>query len=544
MQIKRALLLYLMSGGLIAVLPAQTATVGLISREAGIADGYVLFAPMSHRTTYLIDRQGHKVRTWESEFVPGLTAYLHTDGSLYRAGRVTDATYINSGGAGGVIERFDWAGHLTWQYTYSSKNVRQHHDFELMPNGNVLMIAWEAKSKEEAIAAGRDPNSMTGPQLWPEQIVEVAPDGFSGGEIVWSWHLWDHLIQDFDDTKSNFGPVAEHPQKVNLNYFENTITDWIHLNGIDYHKGLDQILLTSRSFDEIWIIDHSTTTAEAATDQGGRWGQGGDLLFRWGNPATHLGPSAGVELLFGPHSASWNSDGGQERDIVIFNNGTGRQPHNFTSIERISPLVDPLSGDYVLERDSTFLLGSAPVTFVPTDTNEIFAPLLSGVSVLPNEHLLLCVGPRGTFVEYNAAGMAVWKYINPVTENGTILRQGEVIGDIFSAINSVFDCTFYLSEFPGFDGRDLTTSGPIEGELVSTNGPGQQELLIYPNPTTEEVFLQIEKPLKHPIRLFDRTGQLLKIFAPQKRLWLGNLPPGTYFLQSRAFSTHKILISP
>ena len=45
-----------------------------------------------------------------------MTAYLAEDGTLFRAGRVTDDTYINSGGAGGIIEQFDWDGNVIWKY--------------------------------------------------------------------------------------------------------------------------------------------------------------------------------------------------------------------------------------------------------------------------------------------------------------------------------------------------------------------------------------------------------------------------------------------
>ncbi|MGC8644373.1 MAG: hypothetical protein ACP5XB_31305, partial [Isosphaeraceae bacterium] len=55
---------------------------------------------------------------------------------------------------------------------------------------------------------------------------------------------------------------------------------------------LDQILLSVHSFSEIWIIDHGTTTAEAATHKGGRSGKGGDLLYRWGNPQAYRAGTA------------------------------------------------------------------------------------------------------------------------------------------------------------------------------------------------------------------------------------------------------------
>jgi hypothetical protein len=37
----------------------------------------------------------------------------------------------------------------------------------------------------------------------------------------------------------------------------------------------------------LWVIDHQTTTAQAASHTGGRYNKGGDLLYRWGNPQTY-----------------------------------------------------------------------------------------------------------------------------------------------------------------------------------------------------------------------------------------------------------------
>ena len=60
--------------------------------------------------------------------------------------------------------------------------------------------------------------------------------------------------------------------------------DWMHSNAVAYNAELDQVLLNVLEFNEFWIIDHSTTTAEAAGHTGGKHGKGGDLLYRWGNP--------------------------------------------------------------------------------------------------------------------------------------------------------------------------------------------------------------------------------------------------------------------
>ena len=62
--------------------------------------------------------------------------------------------------------------------------------------------------------------------------------------------------------------------------------DWLHTNGIDYNAEYDLIVLSVPRMNELWVIDHSTTTEEALGSTGGRWGKGGDLLWRWGNPRT------------------------------------------------------------------------------------------------------------------------------------------------------------------------------------------------------------------------------------------------------------------
>ena len=37
------------------------------------------------------------------------------------------------------------------------------------------------------------------------------------GKIVWEWHLSDHLIQDFDAKKSNYGKPGDHPELLDFN---------------------------------------------------------------------------------------------------------------------------------------------------------------------------------------------------------------------------------------------------------------------------------------------------------------------------------------
>jgi hypothetical protein len=167
------------------------------------------------------------------------------------------------GNAGGRIQRIDANDEVVWDFFFSNADHQQHHDIEPMPGGTVLIIAWELRSRAEAEAMGRQDICR---DMWPTLIVEVEPAGPTGGTIVWEWHLWDHLIQDADPGLLNYSVVAEHPELIDINHGSvgPARGDWIHANAIDYNPELDQILFSSRSMNEFYVIDHSTTTEEAA----------------------------------------------------------------------------------------------------------------------------------------------------------------------------------------------------------------------------------------------------------------------------------------
>ena len=158
------------------------------------------------------------MRTWESDCTPGVSAYLLENGHLLRPGAQQPAPSGFGPGAGGRVQEFDGDGQLLWDFTYVSEKRLPHHDVTKLPNGNVLMIVWEKKTKEEAIAAGRRPDLVGNAGLHPDYLIEVKPTGKTTGEIVWEWHLWDHLVQDHDRSKPNFGNVSDHPELVDLNF--------------------------------------------------------------------------------------------------------------------------------------------------------------------------------------------------------------------------------------------------------------------------------------------------------------------------------------
>ncbi len=269
-----------------------------------------------------------------------------------------------------------------------------------MPNGNVLILAWERKSAEEALAAGRSPKLLPDAELWPDSVLEYSP---AAGRIVWEWHVWDHLVQDHDPTKANYGDVNAHPEKIDVNYVlegNGGDKDWNHANGIDYNAARDEIIVSSRSFSELWVIDHSTTTDTAR-------GPAGDLLFRYGNPAT-IGAD-GPRKLYVQHDAEWIPDGlPGAGNILVFSNGLPKT-RPYSTVEEITPeLVD---GHYTRAADGTS--GAEDHTIYPTKrADRFFAAIVSSAQRLPNGDTVMTDGPRGTIIEATADGRVVWKYEN------------------------------------------------------------------------------------------------------------------------------------
>jgi hypothetical protein len=353
------------------------------------------------------------------------------------------------------------------------------------------MIAWENKSYAEAIAAGRNPARLD-TALWPGEIIEVKPIGSSGGDIVWQWHSWDHLIQDFDSTKANYGDVSKHPELIDINY-GSTIEDWLHINSIRYNPERDEILLSAHNFSEIWVIDHSTTTAEAAGHSGGREGKGGDLLYRWGNPQAYRAGTAADQKLFSQHDARWIDSGlvGQG-DFLIFNNDHGAPPNAYSTVDEITPPINS-NGDYYIDSTGQYGPNFLTWSYEASPPVSFYARNISGEERLPNGNTLICDGTAGRFFELDNSENIVWEYVNPVTRNG-ILTQGDA-----PSFNLVFKIYRYSPQYSGLAGKDLSEKGKIE---LYPSGIKDQFLIPsrfmlgqnYPNPFNPATTFKYEVP--------------------------------------------------
>ncbi len=432
-----------------AAADATSAAPGLVFKNAASYPGYTLFSPMGQTLTYLLDHDGNVAHTWDSGSSPNLSVYLLEDGSILRPGS-------NAGEE--TVQRIDKDGNLVWSWSPSDPTLDLHHDIEPLPNGNLLMIAYDFKTAAEAVAAGRNPELLSDGELWAECIIEVEPSGASGGEIIWQWCVWDHLIQDYDPGKSDYGAVADYPERLDLNYTARGDADWLHANAIDYNAELDQIVISLRTLGEIWIIDHSTTLAEAAGHAGGNAGRGGDLLYRWGNPQVYAAGGAADQTLFGQHDAQWipgEYPGGG--NLLVFNNGQGRIGGDYSSVDEIVPPLDGYA--YTLSPGAAWGPALPVWTYADPIPGDFYADHISGAQRLPNGNTLICDGPAGEFFEVATSGEIVWDYLNTYPGNSP---QGDSF-ETFRATRFALDAEAMVAL-----GLSSAASGNVSYPVVDT----------------------------------------------------------------------------
>lgn len=529
-------------------LTPKSQTVGVIDYTEPIDSGYILFAPTANRHVYLVDPCGNKVNEWTMPSVPGMIAKLNTKGDLIYAQRQSSPVF-NGGGIGGRIISSTWNGDQLWNLALNTPNFHQHHDVEVLENDNILVLGWEYHEVAEATAAGRESVPQSG--LWSETIREYEVDEFGEAEVVWEWRSWDHLVQDLQPDKPNYGIVKESPGKININYTPtgSNVADWLHANSLDYNPELDQIIINLRNLGEFWIIDHSTTTEEAKSDQGGNAGKGGQILYRWGNPESYKMGNTQDRKFFGQHDAHWIDAGLEdEGKIMIFNNGINRPDGNYSTIELVDP---PLVGfQYALNETSYEPTNSVNI-YGNLDDELFFSSRISGSQRLKNGNTLICSGVKGRFFEITPDKDIVWEYINP--SGSTILEQGDIPGNSIQ----VFQAIKYSPDFEGFIDKSLTPSEKIElnpidncESIVSKNQDLSQESnLSFNNWVEGTLFIEQDQAKEIQVLVYNTSGMLVystTILGRNISLDLG-LSSGIYFLgltpKGEPSKTHKIFIA-
>ena len=407
-------------------------------------EGYTLvhdgaFGGQNANRIYLTDMNGETVHRWEPErYQPeGSVAYLLENGLLLRT--VSSHHWLHSGnypvGAAGTVQLLDWDSNVVWEYQMDmpGKHVF-HHDVDYMPNGNILAIAYTGFSPEEARSMGWDGVFPSADTIWFDKVVELQPNLEDGStEIVWQWNSWDHFVQDKFPGRANYGDVESEVGKIDVNYLREGYVLFLrgqmhHVNSVDYNPELDQIVLSSAAYGELWFIDRSTTMAEAAGDSGGRYGRGGDLIYRWGNPFTTRSGTLDDATLFWQHDARWITEGlPGEGNLLVYNNGTNRSlDGTFDSelgMDFENSYTDLLEVRLPARADGSYDAGREPEVVWSWNLDgdeDYFSPFMSGWDRMPNGNTIFVNGHNKQIIEVTPSGERVLDYLVP--ENGRKYR--------------------------------------------------------------------------------------------------------------------------
>ena len=419
--------------------PRQADAVETMSTPTGVLrydkdraqNGYTLISPMLATSTYLLDMEGNIVHEWKTAGRPGLYAELLPNGNLLRGLRYENK--VPFGGMSGCLQEIDWDGNVVWEHKIYDDARLSHHAFDRMPNGNTLIVAWEHKSCEEAEAKGRMPGTLPRPGedtghtpaydgLWADYIVEVDREG----REVWSWHAWDHIGTGKDAFDINYRlPIK--------NYYGDS--DWMHINSVRYNPETDQVLISSRNFSEVFIVNHD---------------KAGKIVWRFGNPSNHGEGSLpgfcndGSQIFFGNHDAVWL---GNDK-VAVFDNGWQRPQANRSR----AVVVDIKTGSIDWE-------------YAAKNPNAFYSAYQGSTQHLPNGNVLITSTATGHIFEVTKDKDVVWEYVSPFVRMGAVrpmLSEADAIADpqgvedINIMFNMVHRAFRYTADYPGLKGKDLS----------------------------------------------------------------------------------------
>ncbi|MFT7614879.1 MAG: hypothetical protein ACI9J3_003866 [Parvicellaceae bacterium] len=459
-------------------------------------NGFALYNELGSNTSYLIDKDGNIAHNWSCAESGNYAVKLTDNGNIVR-GASYSGNILTGAAIGGLIQELDASANVVWEYIYSDASHCSHHDFCLMPNGNVILTAWEVKTGSEMDASG----STASDESWPTHFVELQPDGAGSANIIWEWHMWDHLIQDHDSTKANYGVVADNPQLMDINAVPKFSNDgffgydWFHVNGINYNESLDQLVFTSRMGSEFYIIDHSTTSAEAATNSGGNSGMGGDLLYRWGNPANYGAP--GTQMIpAAVHDPQWVKPGRPYAGYIQFFNNEGVNS-NSSSVDLI---LAPESGNTYSWTPGT---SYAPTTFTKRHNAVAFSSGQSASDRMSNGNVFVAVSGEYMY-EVDSNDNMVWQY------------------NAGPAKAFRYECDHVgLTALLGADPCNLVSVGELDDKDIS----------IYPNPSKGMFNITgIELNTEMEIRVYDAFGSLVLVSQNTNSVNLQDQPNGFYMV--------------
>jgi hypothetical protein len=361
-----------------------------------------LIAPQNSTTVTLIDTNSQVIKTWTG--LSGQTAYscyLMPGGYLWRSVKTTNNSF-SGGGLAGRVQKVDWNGTVLFDYTISNTNEISHHDICPMPNGDVMLIVYEKKTGTQMQAAG---GANTARQL--EKIMQLHPTGTNTATVVWQWNLYDHLCQNTNVNGANYvSSIVNNPQLMNVNF--SVMNDWWHMNGIDYNEDLDQVVVSAHNMHELYVIDHSTTTVEAAGHTGGVHGKGGDFLYRWGNPQAYS--ATGTKIFNVIHDSHWIPADCPKAGWLVGMNNKGVS-NSASAVDMWQSTWNGSSYTHTLgQQYQPASYGFRHPCQNQNNTGAGYTSNMGNSQQLPNGNMLVCLATAGDVYEVDSNGNQLWFY--------------------------------------------------------------------------------------------------------------------------------------
>ncbi|KAK3288921.1 hypothetical protein CYMTET_3621 [Cymbomonas tetramitiformis] len=331
--------------------------------------------------TYLVNLEGRLVHSWYTPMYPSLfSPKLLSDGNLLRMAWGSYAPmFIEERNSISYVQEMDWNGFLNKSCRVASADALTvpHHDVWKTDAGTYLMPVWKRHPTKVCIESfGLDPDAVKAQRMFSqgedygcmmdgiqEFQMKDADDFEAECDVVWEWWVSDHYVQDHDSKKSNYGNVTAHPELLDANYVDATDENYLksgqmqslHINSITYNEELKQILVSSFVTGEVYIVEHTKSTEDAAAHKGGVYGMGGDFLYRAGNPSAYRRDSFAAKatdvagdgtetaskqrLFYKCHTAQWIPKGFPgEGHLLVFSNGFMMPQEQQDAAEKAVPL--------------------------------------------------------------------------------------------------------------------------------------------------------------------------------------------------------------
>jgi len=352
--------------------------------------------------------------------------------------------------------------------------VRQKvYDMDLCNSWGVASEAYKTQMMSSCLRT--ETANYTGCSM--DGLAEVNMDDCS---LTWVWWTRDHFVQDLNSSIANYGNVSANPQLMNANYIvTNTIGPDAgsflencmgamdsHINGIDYHSGFDQIMFTSWMRSEAYVIERPKTTAQGAAHTGGVYGKGGDLLYRWGNPAAYDRGTADDATIHQAHSPKWIPDGYTGGgNMMVFENNMW-QLNQPAKAKEWKPPVLPNGSFPPLGPDDTYGPATAEWEYADHSTRNS-SSLFGTVERLPNGNTLMVsnkIGDVGDtpsiqdnlhFMEVTPEGKWVWWMADPLGWLPNGQSKFFKLSSTMAAMNQNFLSQKFDKELPIFKEKDV-----------------------------------------------------------------------------------------